>query len=143
MAHLLALAAMAEGVPGEVATTRAASASAGPAKSAPHLVVGGLGHGIVALGGDWQFHLGDDMAWAAPGFDDSGWEPISVDRPWGAQSHYGYTGFAWYRRHVDFAPLPGVDSGVVLLLPAVDDACEVYWNGSLIARIGKLPPHPV
>jgi len=121
----------------------AVPAASGTYSSAPHLVVGSIGKGIVSLGGDWQFHLGDDMAWAAPGFDDSGWERISADKPWGAQRYYGYTGFAWYRRHVDFAPLPGVDSGVVLLLPAVNDACEVYWNGNLIARIGTLPPNPV
>jgi hypothetical protein len=138
MAQNLAAMAMAEAVPASSGTY-----NPGTHKSAPHLVVAGIGKGIVSLGGDWQFHLGDDMAWAAPDFDDSGWEQILVDRPWGAQAHYGYTGFAWYRRHVDFTPLQGVDSGVVLLLPTVHNACEVYWNGNLIARTGKLPPHPV
>ena len=65
-------------------------------------MVEGLGRGIVALGGQWQFHLGDDAEWSLPNLDDTGWERLLVDRPWGDQGHYGYTGFAWYRRHLDF-----------------------------------------
>jgi hypothetical protein len=45
------------------------------------LNVEGLGKGTVALDGDWQFHLGDDPAWASPTLDDSGWEQIKVDKP--------------------------------------------------------------
>ena len=33
---------------------------------APPLVVEGLGRGTVALDGQWQFHLGDDLTWADP-----------------------------------------------------------------------------
>ena len=29
-----------------------------------------------------------------------------------------------------------------LLIPPVDDAYEVYWNGKLIGSYGKLPPRP-
>lgn len=55
-------------------------------------MVEGLGRGIVALGGQWQFHLGDDAEWSLPNLDDTGWERLLVDRPWGDQGHYGYTG---------------------------------------------------
>jgi Stage II sporulation protein E (SpoIIE) len=105
------------------------------------LNVEGLGKGTVALGGDWQFHLGDHPAWASPTLDDTGWEQIKVDKPWGAQTHFGYTGYAWYRRHVNFVPVPGVQPDLALLLPPIDDAYEVYWNGNLIGHQGKLPPH--
>ena len=107
------------------------------------LNIEGLGKGTVALDGDWQFHLGDNPGWASPTLDDSGWERIGVDKPWGDQTHFGYTGYAWYRRHVNFLPVPGVESDLALLLPPIDDAYEVYWNGSLIGHLGKLPPHPV
>jgi hypothetical protein len=119
------------------ACTLAARASTPPAP----LNVAGLGKGIVALDGDWQFHLGDDPAWASPTLDDSNWERIGVDKPWGKQTHFGYTGYAWYRRHVNFLPVPGVQSDLALLLPRVNDAFEVYWNGKLIGHQGKLPPH--
>jgi hypothetical protein len=105
------------------------------------LNVEGLGKGTVALDGDWQFHLGDDPAWASPTLDDSNWERIGVDKPWGQQTHFGYTGYAWYRRHVSFVPVPGVQPDLALLLPRINDAYQVYWNGNLVGHQGKLPPH--
>ena len=120
------------------AFTLVAAAATPPAP----LNVEGLGKGTVALDGDWQFHLGDDPAWASPTLDDTGWEQIKVDKPWGEQTHFGYTGYAWYRRHVNFVPVPGVQPDLALLLPPIDDAYEVYWNGNLIGHQGKLPPHP-
>jgi Stage II sporulation protein E (SpoIIE) len=119
-----------------IAFTLVARAATPPAP----LNVEGLGKGTVALDGDWQFHLGDDPAWASPTLDDSNWERIEVDKPWGVQTHFGYTGYAWYRRHVNFLPVPGVQPDLALLLPPVNDAYEVYWNGNLIGRQGKLPP---
>jgi hypothetical protein len=101
------------------------------------------GPGIAELGGPWQFHTGDDPAWAAPAFDDSTWEKIAVDRPWGAQSHPNYRGFAWYRRRIALAPGADSQSQLALLLGGVDNAYEVYWNGKLVGGCGKLPPHPV
>jgi Stage II sporulation protein E (SpoIIE) len=109
----------------------------------PSLVVEGLGRGAVALDGQWQFHIGDDPARSSPTFDDTGWEHLRVDRPWGDQGHYGYTGFAWYRRHVDFVQGPGSPSEVVLYMPHVRCAYEVYWNGRLVGHYGKLPTSPL
>ncbi len=117
-------------------------ARAAAAPSAAPLNIEGLGKGTVALDGDWQFRLGDNPDWASPTLDDSGWERIGVDKPWGDQAHFGYTGFAWYRRHVNFLPVAGAESDLALLLPPIDDAYEVYWNGKLIGQQGKLPPHP-
>ena len=37
-----------------------------------------LGHSALALMGPWKFHLGDNMAWAQPGYDDSGWENYTL-----------------------------------------------------------------
>lgn len=62
------------------------------ASSPQPLIVQGLGNATVPLDGIWQFHLGDDPAWASPSLDDSLWESISADRPWGAQQHFDYTG---------------------------------------------------
>jgi hypothetical protein len=101
------------------------------------------GPGIEELGGPWEFKTGDNLAWAAPGFDDSSWETIAVDRPWGVQGHPNYRGFAWYRRHIAFTPGSGTQTQLALLLGTVDNAYEVYWNGRLVGASGKLPPHPV
>lgn len=98
----------------------------------------------VALDGPWRFHLGDDAAWADAAFDDSDWEELSADRPWGEQGHASYAGFAWYRTSIVISSSAKSDSlHLALLIPHVDSAYEVYWNGKLIGSDGKLPPNPV
>jgi diguanylate cyclase (GGDEF)-like protein len=134
VAHLLFLACLA-GVP------HAAQAIPQRAAAAP-LVVEGLGRATASLNGPWQFHPGDDAAWAQPAFDSSQWERIRADRPWGKQGHANLVGFAWYRCSISFAPAAGSPSQLMLLMPEVQDAYEVYWNGSLIGRSGELSPRP-
>lgn len=114
-----------------------------PVPTVPVLLLDGLGKGTSALGGPWQFHLGDNSSWASPSMDDSHWEQLAADKTWGAQTHPNYSGYAWYRRHIHIAPAPGAAPDVALYLPPVEDACEVYWNGVLVARYGTLPPNPV
>jgi hypothetical protein len=117
--------------------------TAGAPTLVPTLVVDGLGKGTAPLDGPWQFHLGDDPAWAAPGYDDSHWEQITANNSWGAQGHPSYAGFAWYRRTIHITPAPGADPNVALLVPYIDDAYELYWNGVKVGQYGTLPPHPV
>jgi hypothetical protein len=114
---------------------------------APSIVtIDGLGKGAVDLSGPWRFHIGDNLGWADPNTNDTpgegGWEAIRPDRPWGTQGHYAYAGFAWYRLSLRITPAPGVSSSFQLLLPYLEDACEVYWNGKLVGRYGTLPPYP-
>jgi hypothetical protein len=113
--------------------------------SAPVFASTGLGKGAIPIDGPWQFHLGDDPAWAAPQYQDAtgsnGWEQIQANAPWGAQGHPSYVGFAWYRRHIDLSPAPGASPDFALLIPQVQDAYELYWNGTLIGRNGRMPPN--
>jgi len=110
------------------------------------LNIEGLGRGYVVLDRPWQFHIGDDIRWAQPDIDDSqgqgGWETIKPDLPWGAQGHYAQAGYGWYRLHLHIIPAPGFNGSFQLLIPAVSDACAVYWNGALFGVYGSLPPHP-
>lgn len=99
----------------------------------------GIGTGTRAISGMWQFHLGDDPAWAQPSFDDSSWEQLPADQPWGDAGHPNYSGFAWYRRQIALDPnnkLP-----LALLLPPLESAAEVYWNGVKVGGVGAPPPH--
>jgi hypothetical protein len=98
--------------------------------------------GSTTLDGPWKFHFGDDSGWASPGFDDSGWENLTADEPWGVQGHRAVDGFAWYRRQVKFAPDQTPPENLSILLPSVEDAYDVYWNGRLVGSYGHLPPHP-
>src|SRR5271165_2642968 len=111
--------------------------------SAPALVIKDIGPGEVPIGGDWEFHLGDDMRWADPAYDDSHWERIKADNPWGAQTHPSYTGFAWYRRLIDITPSSGGPQKLAILIPPVDNAYELYWNGIQIGHQGTPPPEAV
>ena len=96
------------------------------------------GQGFAQVEGKWQFHAGDDPAWAQPAFDDSRWEPLNGDTTWGAQSHPAYTGFAWYRKRIEVG---GNGEPLAILIPPVTDAYEIYWNGRRIGNYGQLPPH--
>jgi hypothetical protein len=98
------------------------------------------GTGSVVVGGNWQFHTGDDPAWGNPAYNDSGWEQLRGDDTWGAQTHPGYTGFAWYRKRIE---VTGSAGKLAILIPPVDDAYEIYWNGKKIGIYGSLPPHAV
>jgi hypothetical protein len=109
----------------------------------PPMVLHGLGRATIALDGDWQFHAGDDLAWASPDYNDSAWQPIQVGRSWEGQGHRNYTGFAWYRRRLVLSPGSATGWTLALYLPDVDSACEVYWNGVKKGAYGKVPPNPV
>jgi hypothetical protein len=106
------------------------------------LKVSNPGTGSIPLEGNWRFHLGDDQAWADPSLDDSGWETIRADQPWGAQGHPSYTGFAWYRERIqiDNSNSAGTKN-LALLIPPVQDAYEIYWNGRKLGTYGSLPPN--
>lgn len=109
---------------------------------ADNLTVQNPGTGSVPLDGKWQFHLGDNLAWANPSLDDSNWEQISADTTWGAQTHPSYAGFAWYRRHITIEPSgPAQTRYLAVLIPPVDDVYDLYWNGKKIGSYGGLPPH--
>lgn len=101
-----------------------------PAPPGPLLIVR-LGEKPIALAGPWQFHPGDDMKWADPQFSDSDWGWLSANRTWARQGYFKYTGYAWYRLHLQFQQ-EGVEfPNVALLMTRVDDAYELYWNGVL------------
>ena len=104
-----------------------------------------LGKGAAPLDGPWQFHLGDDPAWAKAEIDDTtghgGWEELKADATWGSQNHANTEGYGWYRRHIDLTLAPGAPSDVALLIPGIDDVYELYWNGQPVGHLGSFPPH--
>jgi serine phosphatase RsbU (regulator of sigma subunit) len=117
------------------------------AQTAPAVLdVEGLGKGTAPLDGPWQFHTGDNAAFAQPQTADAtgtaGWEQLSTDKTWGEQGHPAYVGYAWYRKHIHFSPAPGASPEFFLLIREVDNAYEVYWNGRLMGSNGTLPPDP-
>src|SRR5258705_1721637 len=78
-----------------------------------------IGRGTVPIDGEWEFHLGDDVRWASPSYDDSQGEHIKADKNWGAQSHPSYSGFALYQRQLNITSSGGADLEVQIVMPAV------------------------
>ena len=116
------------------------------ADTASPVSIDGIGHATVPMSGPWQFHPGDNLAWAAPDIDDSGWTQIETGRTWEEQGFRNLTGYAWYRRRITLDSPAGPPSQALELavrLPFVENSAEVYWDGRLIGRWGSLPPHPV
>jgi hypothetical protein len=118
-------------------------AQAQPVREPSLLPADTLSRAAIPLDGPWKFHLGDDPAWAVPSCDDSAWEQLTADRPWGQQGYASYAGFAWYRLNLTIAPGQNDPPPLALLVPHVDNAYEIYWNGALVGQNGKLPPYPV
>ena len=114
-----------------------------------------LGQALVALNGPWKFHIGDDPQWANPDFDDSQWETVDLTPPagsfdpgqgisgyvpgWTAKGHPRYWGYAWYRIRVQVVAQPG--QRLAVAGPSnVDDAYQVFANGTLLGSFGKFRP---
>ena len=106
-----------------------------PGLCADTLKSGNPGIGTIVVDGKWQFHTGDDVAWANPSDDDSVWEQLRSDDSWGAQTHPAYAGFAWYRKRLDVG---GTYPPLSILIPPVEDAYELYWNGQKIGAYGTI-----
>lgn len=105
----------------------------------------------------WKFRPGDDPAYAQPGYDDSGWHPVSIDvQPnthdpyyssdsyipgWTARGFPNLSGFAWYRTRVT---VEGRFSELWIEMPPdVDDGYELYANGQLVGSMGRFRPDRV
>ncbi|GAB3269570.1 sensor domain-containing diguanylate cyclase [Parahaliea aestuarii] len=97
-----------------------------------------------SLAGGWRFQPGDNLAWAAPEFDDSDWPTRTIPHrapKGGAQEALQ---FSWYRLTIQLqgnieaaggqSPLLGVQIGKVL------SAYELYIGGELVGGVGALPP---
>jgi hypothetical protein len=114
-----------------------------------------LGSSTVELTGPWKFHKGDNVDWARPEFNDSGWAAMDLTPPQGSIDPFlgipgfvpgwtvlgaaGYSGYAWYRLKADVQYDPGLtEGGLELKMPDdVDDAYQVYVNGTLIGGLGR------
>ena len=93
-----------------------------------------------------RFATGDDPAYSKPDFNDAGWKTLAVPGNWEPQGFEGYNGFAWYRFHVTM-PAAMRDKAwwkdsVILFLAKIDDADEVYVNGTRVSKTGSFPSDP-
>ena len=106
---------------------------------------------LTTLNGPWKFIAGDNMQYAETNYDDSQWENMDLTAPprvhdddvglsgyipgWTAKGHSNYSGYAWYRLKVILDSLPG-NNLVFAAPPSVDDAYQLFINGSLLGSAG-------
>ena len=86
-----------------------------------------------------KFKTGDDRQYSSPSFDDTQWIELKTGATWDSQGFSDYDGYAWYRFHVIFANILKTGNPIRIALGKVDDACEVYCNGTLIGKSGSFP----
>jgi hypothetical protein len=96
------------------------------------------GEAVLDLTGSWKFKIGDDSLRARPDFDDGNWDSLVVPGQWENQGFPDDDGYAWYRLAVTI-PKQLSGQALVFSMGAVDDADEVYLNGSFIGRTGRFP----
>ena len=77
--------------------------------------------GSVTLSQGWRSHVGDDLAWAQPGFDDSRWQEVEIDNLGAAQR-----GWRWFRLRIKLAPGHGHEH---LLIVGGEGVYVAYLNG--------------
>lgn len=88
------------------------------------------------LDADWRFHLEDVSGAENPGFDDSGWQTVSLPHNWGWEDAQAgrkyYRGPGWYRRELPVSAQPG--KRYFLRFEAASLAADVYFNGKLLGE---------
>lgn len=102
-----------------------------------------LGDSSSVLAGPWRFHTGDNPSWASTNFDDSTWSTLNLSSGagWTSQGYPGYSGFAWYRLHIN---VQGATHRLALKMPdQADDAYQVFVNGVKIGEFGNFTPQHV
>ena len=92
----------------------------------------------ISLLGMWLFKTGDNQACKTMEYKDKLWKKIIVPGSWKNQGYKDYDGIAWYRKHFvvseDF-----VNQKLVLIIGKIDNCDEVYINGVLVGKTGKIP----
>lgn len=92
---------------------------------------------VTPISKDWRFCGGDDPRWADPGFDDSKWKVLQPTAEWGAQGFAAVHNMAWFRFRLT---VPASLPSLVLLMPRLGMAYQIFADGKLAGQAGSLPP---
>ncbi len=83
----------------------------------------------------WKYQLGDELSWANPNFDDSGWETLTPTAIKPENVPGGkWNGRAWFRLH--FKINEALKNNTFALLFRQTGASEIYLDGEKIAKLG-------
>jgi sigma-B regulation protein RsbU (phosphoserine phosphatase) len=86
---------------------------------------------------NWRFSAGDDPRWADPSFDDSKWRVLQPTTELDSQGLAMTLNLAWFRFRLR---MPADTPSLVLLMPRLGNAYEIFADGQLAGQAGSLPP---
>jgi hypothetical protein len=92
---------------------------------------------VTPIAKNWQFCGGDDPHWADPGFDDAKWKVLQPNADWDAQGFRAVDNLAWFRFRLR---VPANMPSLLLLMPGVGMAYQIFADGKLAGQAGSLPP---
>jgi beta-galactosidase len=88
------------------------------------------------LDSGWRFNLADVAGSENPGFDDNGWQAVSLPHNWGWQDAQAgkniFRGPGWYRR--ELVVTPEKNKRYYLRFEAASLVADVYLNGNLVGE---------
>ena len=87
----------------------------------------------VLLNKGWKFHIGDNLDWAKPDFDDSAWTPIDPTKDVAALPEIFNAQIKWLR--LDFEVKNKLPNPLGIAINQAG-ASEIYLNGHLIHQFG-------
>jgi beta-galactosidase len=93
---------------------------------------------VIDLNGDWKFVRADRFGAAAPEFDDSSWEAVTLPHTWnnldgedGGDNYY--RGAGWYRRHLTL-DADSAGKSLFLKFDGASSVTDVFVNGKPAGR---------
>ena len=93
----------------------------------------------VSLRGQWQFHPGDNLDWAAVSLNETGWVGKAMPGRWDKDNFHASNPMAWYRLTLQLDPqLLACDqlSQLSVRMGKVLSAYELYAGGELVGGVG-------
>jgi len=95
----------------------------------------------IPLKDGWKFKVGDNLDYTKPGFDDSQWKGIQVDKIWEQQGYDPLDGYAWFRIKI-FIPSSLKNNSFLkdslkIFLGKINNFDQSFVNGIIFGINGK------
>ena len=84
----------------------------------------------------WRWQAGDNPTWADSAFDDSRWDTIKAHHPINRLPQLAKAGLSWFRLAIDLGP--AVANQPIPLFVYLNGAADLYLDGRLLSRLGKI-----
>ncbi len=87
----------------------------------------------IEIDSPWQFHSGDDTAWASPNYNSASWDTL---RSWFKGDETKWEGIGWFRKTIviDYA----LRNKAIAFQMYHYGASEIYLNGNLVHKFGTV-----